>query len=171
MGPGTFPTAGFIPAGGTLRQRQNAGRINAWGLEAEAGGDLGADFSWRAAAAYTHARVNGGSAVPQLTGKRPAQAPAFSATAGAEWRPIEPLGLSLDLRYEGMRFEDDLNSRRLKAGLQADARAAWRFAPDTEAYVAVDNLGDARIAVGQTADNVTSYAEPRTFRVGVALRR
>src|SRR5581483_12343393 len=27
VGPATFPTAGFIPAGGTLRQRQNAGEI------------------------------------------------------------------------------------------------------------------------------------------------
>jgi len=171
VGPATFPTAGFIPAGGTLRQRQNAGRIKAWGVEGEASGDVGAAFSWRSAFAYTHARVVGGGSAPQLTGKRPAQAPAFTATAGLQWRPLERLGLSADLRYESLRYEDDLNSRRLKAGLQLDARAAWRVSPSAELYLAADNLADEQLAVGQTADGVTSYAEPRTVRVGFSYRR
>ncbi|KAK0360526.1 hypothetical protein LTR94_026963, partial [Friedmanniomyces endolithicus] len=33
QGPATFPRAGFIPAGGVLRQRQNAGTIEAKGVE------------------------------------------------------------------------------------------------------------------------------------------
>ncbi|PSJ20233.1 TonB-dependent receptor, partial [Halomonas sp. ND22Bw] len=32
-GPATFPLAGFVPAGGVLRQRLNAGTIDAWGVE------------------------------------------------------------------------------------------------------------------------------------------
>ena len=171
VGPATFPVAGFIPAGGALRQRQNAGVINAWGVEGEADGDLAASLGWRAAFAYTHARVDGEGAAPQLTGLRPAQAPAFTATGGFDWRPIARLMLSTELRYESLRYEDDQNSRKLKAGFQADARASWRFAPDTDIYVAAENLADARIAVGQTADGTTSYAEPRMVRVGVAYRR
>jgi len=171
VGPATFPTAGLIPAGGTLRQRQNAGVINAWGLEGDASGDLGAALGWRAAFAYTHARVDGGGSAPQLTGKRPAQAPAFTATGGLDWRPLDRLGLSADLRYESLRFEDDLNSRRLKAGLQVDARATWRIRADTEVYASLDNVGDGRLATGQTADGVTSYGQPRTFRVGLSIRR
>jgi outer membrane receptor protein involved in Fe transport len=170
-GPGTFPTAGFIPAGGVLRQRRNAGLIKAWGLEGEADGELGAALGWRAAFAYTHARVDGGASAPQLTGKRPAQAPALTATAGLDWRPLDRLSLSAELRYESLRYEDDLNSRKLKAGVQVDARAGWRIAEATEIYVAAENLADADIAVGQTADGVTSYAEPQTFRVGIAYRR
>jgi outer membrane receptor protein involved in Fe transport len=171
VGPANFPTAGFIPAGGTLRQRQNAGLIKAWGFEGDASGAIGEGLDWRAAFDYTHARVDGAGAAPQLTGKRPAQAPAFTTTAGLDWRPIERLGLSAEARYESLRYEDDLNSRRLKAGLQVDARAAWRLAADAEIYAALDNVGDARIATGQTADGVTSYGEPRTFRVGLAIRR
>ncbi|HKR87516.1 MAG TPA: TonB-dependent receptor, partial [Phenylobacterium sp.] len=170
-GPGTFPVAGFIPAGGTLRQRQNVGAINAWGFEGDASGEAAAKLGWRAAFAYTHARVEGKGAAPQLTGLRPAQAPAFTATGGLEWRPIERLGLSTELRYESLRYEDDLNSRKLKAGFQADARAAWRLALGADVYFAVENLGDAKIAVGQTADGTTSYAAPRMVRVGVAYRR
>jgi outer membrane receptor protein involved in Fe transport len=170
-GPATFPVAGFVPAGGTLRQRQNAGAINAWGFEGDAWGEVAATLTWRAAFAYTHARVDGKGAAPQLTGLRPAQAPAFTATGGLEWRPIERLGLTTELRYESQRYEDDRNSRVLKAGFQADARASWRVAPNTDVYVAVENLGDAKIAVGQTADGVTSYAAPRMVRVGFAYRR
>lgn len=171
VGPATFPTAGFIPAGGTLRQRRNAGLIKAWGFEGDVQGQVLTTLGWRAAFAYTHARVDGGGAAPQLTGKRPAQAPAFTATGGLDWRPLERLSLETELRYESLRYEDDLNSRKLKAGLQIDAKASWRFAADTDVYFAVENLGDAAIAVGQTADGVTSYAAPRLVRVGVEYRR
>ena len=171
IGPGTFPTAGFVPAGGVLRQRQNAGEIEAWGVEGEASGDLGTNLSWRTAFAYAHAEVDGGSAAPQLTGLRPAQTPRWTVTAGADWRPLERLTLSADLRYETMRWEDDLNTRRLAAGVQLDARAAWRVNRTTEIYISAENLGDEELEVGETADGVESYAAPRTFRIGVSIRR
>jgi len=88
-----------------------------------------------------------------------------------DWRPLAALNLSAELHYESLRYEDDLNSRRLKAGVQLDARAGWRVAQATEIYLAAENLADARIAVGQTADGVTSYAAPQTLRVGIAYRR
>jgi vitamin B12 transporter len=173
VGPGTFPTAGFIPAGGTLRQRQNAGKIEAWGLEAEASGDVGGEewLSWRAAAAYTDAEVHGGRSAPQLTGLRPAQTPKWTVTAGATVRPTYTFALSADLRYESARWEDDLNSRRLSAGVQLDARASWRFAENLEAFVAAENLFDEKLEVGETADGVESYSAPQTIRIGLTFRQ
>ena len=171
IGPGTFPTAGFIPAGGTLRQRRNAGEIEAWGVEAEASGELGARLSWRSALAYTDAEVHGGSSAPQLTGLRPAQTPKWTVTSGLDFHPAEAFDLSADLRYESLRFEDDLNSRRLSAGLSVDARASWRFAEHSEVYLAVENLTDAKIEVGETADGVESYSAPQTFRIGFSWRK
>ena len=171
VGPATFPVAGFIPAGGVLRQRRNVGEINAYGLE----GDIGADLSpaWRIRAAFSaiHARVDGAAAAAQLTGKRPAQAPALTVTAGARWRPVKRLNLDADLRYESRRFEDDLNQRALKAGTSLDLRAGWELSPTIEVYLAADNALDVDLAVGQTADGVTSYAAPRTIYLGFALRR
>ena len=168
IGPGTFPVAGFIPAGGVLRQRRNTGEINAYGLEGDVAADLSPAWSVRAAFSATHARVDGAA---QLTGKRPAQAPALTVTAGARWRPIERLSLDADLRYESKRFEDDLNTRTLKAGAGLDLRAGWKVSPTSEIYLAADNALDADLAVGQTADGVTSYSAPRTIYVGFALRR
>jgi vitamin B12 transporter len=170
-GPATFPVAGFVPAGGVLRQRQNVGVIEATGIELDAAADLSEELTLRAAVSATDAEVDGGSAAPQLTGKRPAQTAEVTVTAGAEWRPIEPLSLSLDLRYEGDRFEDDLNTRVLEAALGVDARAAWRVTTDAEVFLAAENLLDEAIEVGETADGIESFAAPRTVRIGFSLRR
>ncbi|RAK50691.1 TonB-dependent receptor [Phenylobacterium deserti] len=170
VGPGTFPTAGFVPAGGVLRQRQNAGEIKAWGLEGEASGELAATLAWQAAFAATRAEVDGGASAPQLTGKRPAQTPELTVTAGLDWRPASRLTLAADLRFESERYEDDLNSRKLAAGVQLDLRAGWRLNARQEIYIAAENLTDERLEVGETADGVESYAAPRTVRIGFAIR-
>src|SRR5690606_21057912 len=159
------------PAGGVLRQRRNAGEIEASGVELDLAADLSEALSVRAALGATHARVDGGASAPQLTGKRPAQTPELTITAGADWRPIEPLRLSADLRYESARFEDDLNLRKLEPAVLVDLRAAWQVRDDAEVYIAADNLLDAEIEVGETADGVESFAAPRMLRVGFSLRR
>jgi vitamin B12 transporter len=171
VGPATFPLAGFVPAGGTLRQRQNAGEIDAWGVEGDASGDLATTLSWRTAFAYTHARVDGGSSAPQLTGLRPAQTPEWTITGGLDWRALEKLTISGQVRYVSTQFDDDQNLRRLPPGAELNGRAAWSLAPGQEIYLAVDNLADAKISTGKTADFVDSYSEPRTFRVGYSYRR
>ena len=174
IGPGTFaalPNAGFIPAGGTLRQRQNAGEIDAWGVEGDATGDLTRALSWRAAFAYTHARVDGGSVAPQLTGLRPAQTPEWTATAGLDWRPLEKLTLNASARYVSSQFDDDQNVRRLAPGAELDLRGAWSLGPGQEVYLMVDNVADVKISTGKTADFVDSFSEPRTFRIGFSYRR
>ena len=70
-----------------------------------------------------------------------------------------------------LAFEDDQNIRRLAPGAELNLRAAWSLAPDEEVYLAVDNAADAKISTGKTADFVTSFSEPRTFRVGFTYRR
>ncbi len=171
IGPGTFPVAGFIPASGVLRQRRNVGVIKAYGLEGDVAADLAPNWTVRAAFSATRARVDGGDQAGQLTGKRPAQAPALTVTAGAMWKPIDRLTLDADLRYESRRFEDDLNLRGLKAGTSLDLRAGWALTPTSEVFVTAENALNVDLAVGQTADGITSYAAPRTIQVGFSLRR
>jgi len=125
----------------------------------------------RAAAAWTDAEVNGAAAAPQLTGLRPAQTARLTTTAGLVWRPVDAAVLEVDARHEGERFDDDLNTRRLKAAVTLDARAAWTFAPGTEVYIALDNLADARIPAAVAGDGAVSLAAPRTVRMGLTLRR
>jgi outer membrane receptor protein involved in Fe transport len=169
QGPGTFPRAGFVPAGGVLRQRQNAGTIEATGLELNGEYRLGTALTLVAAASVTDAEIDGGTAAPQLTGLRPAQAPVWSATAGADWQTTERLTLSARARYESRRFDDDLNSRVLDAALTVDGRAEFALGEGTSLYAAVDNLFDEDVAVSQTGDAITGFGPPRTARIGLSL--
>ncbi|HYD45768.1 MAG TPA: TonB-dependent receptor, partial [Phenylobacterium sp.] len=169
-GPGTFPRAGFVPSGGVLRERRNAGRIEAWGLEAEARRRLGDRLTLDAAVAFTNAEVDGGGQAPQLTGLRPAQAPRWSARAGADWRAAERLSLKGELFYEGRRFDDDLNSRVLSPALTLDLRAEWRLRRALSLYASLENALDAKVETAETADGVESFTAPRLLRVGLALR-
>jgi outer membrane receptor protein involved in Fe transport len=169
-GPGTFPLAGFVPPGGVLRQRRNAGDIDAYGIEAEVRRSWRA-FDLRLAGAYTHAEVDGGAQAPQLSGLRPAQTPRVAASAEGTWRPIAPLSLRAVVRYESARFDDDLNSRKLSAGADVSLRADWTLPKGITAYAAAENLFDQKIETAETADGIESYDAPRTLRIGLILRR
>ncbi len=168
-GPGVFPRAGFVPEGGVLRQRQNAGTIGAWGAELNGSVQVSKALSLNAAASWTDAEVDGGTAAPQLTGLRPAQAPEWSATAGLDWRATDRLTLSAAARYESARFDDDLNSRVLDAAVTLDARAEWTLTNQAMLWLAADNLFDEDVEVSETGLGVAGYGPPRTVSAGIRL--
>ena len=113
--------------------------------------------------------MDGGREAPQLTGKRPAQAPQVTATAVLDWRATERLTLAADLRHESARFEDDLNSRRLAAATSVDAEASYRILPSTRIFLQLRNVLDEAVETGRTADGVVGYDAPRTVRVGLSF--
>ncbi|GAN00327.1 tonB-dependent receptor [alpha proteobacterium U9-1i] len=171
-GPGTFfaaelPPGIFVPAGGAFRQRRNAGGIDAYGVEAEAHGDLRDLLRWRAALNYTDAAMQGGA----LDGLRPAQSPEWSATAGLAWEAPTGTTFSADISYESARFEDDLNSRELAPATTVDLRVDQRLTQELSIYAAFDNVTDEAVETAETADGVESFGPPRAFRVGVRLSR
>ena len=170
-GPATFPIAGFVPAGGVLRQRENAGSVDATGLEADSDLRLTDRLHLTAGLAYTYASVDSTRLTPQLEGRRPALTPRFTATAQARYALAPRLELALDARYESARFDDDLNTLRLRPALTFDARAEWRMRPGLGLFVAADNLLDTAVQTAETADGVYSYDAPRLVRVGLRLRR
>ncbi len=169
VGPGTFPRVGFLPAGSVYRQRQNLGRIEAWGLEADAAWRLGA-LDLRAALAATEAEVTRAVAAPQLEGLQPAQAPELTATMGALWRINPAWSLAIDARWESARWEDDLNTRRLSPALNADARLTWALTERAGLSLMVENLFDEDIEIGETATGVESFAPARIVSIGLSLR-
>jgi outer membrane receptor protein involved in Fe transport len=169
-GPGTFPIAGFLPAGGLLIQRENVGYIQAFGAEGEADYQLTDAFGVRAAFSYTDAEVHGGTQAPQLTGKRPLQTPRLTLTGGIVVQPHQLLTLEAYVRYETVRFSDDLNTLPLPEATTVDARATVHVLPDLDFYAAVDNLFNAQIASAKGADGVLTIDAPRMFRAGLTYR-
>jgi outer membrane receptor protein involved in Fe transport len=166
-GPGIFPPGVFVPAGGAYRQRQNAGTIDAAGVEAEAHGELSERLSWRAALNYTNAEFTSGP----LKGLRPAQTGEWNLSARLDWRPFELTTLSAALSYESARFEDDQNSRELGAATVLDLRAEQKLFGGVSFFAALDNALDADVETAETADGIESFGPPRTLRAGLVLRR
>jgi len=168
-GPYTDPVEGLIPAGGLLLRRENVGDVEAYGIEAEVSARWTDRLSTRAAVSWTHARVNGGSAAPRDTGKIPTETPEVTVTAGAAWTPLARITLLADLRYEGARFDDDLNTLRLGAATTISLRAEWRPRPNLDLFVQAANLFDVAVATGETASGVFNYGPPRTITAGVSI--
>ena len=156
-------------ASGVIRQRQNAGTIKAWGVELTGSAEVSDALSLNAALSWTDAELDGGSAAPQLTGLRPAQAPEWSATAGFDWRATERLTLAVAARYESDRFDDDLNSRTLDAAVTLDARVEWAVNDRALFWVAADNLFDEDVEVSETGTGVAGYGPPRVLSAGLRL--
>jgi outer membrane receptor protein involved in Fe transport len=167
-GPVTVSGLGTVPAGGLLIQRQNAGNIDAYGIESDAHWQATDWLTLTAAFDYVDAHVEGGAAAAQLTGKQPAQAPQTTITAGFRVVPLDRLTVGANLRYESTRFADDQNTLALAPATTVDARISYRLWNGLSAYVAGDNLFNARVATTESADFVTNYASPRVLRIGLS---
>jgi outer membrane receptor protein involved in Fe transport len=168
QGPGTFAGAGFIPAGGTLIQRENAGIIDALGIEAETRLKWNERYSLRLAGDYVHARVNGGDEAPQLDGLQPAQAPRWTVTVGLLASPWPDWQASVDYRYESLRYADDLNTMNLGSSRLLTVQLARTVHRHVQLFVELDNALNAAIATTESS-GVVSYAAPRAVLVGVRM--
>lgn len=157
---------------GVTFQRENAGDVNAIGLEGDATWKVLDNFDLRTAFSITDARVKENpSAIPpgqpSFTGNRPAQAPPVTITAGATWRPVERVSLDANLHWESTRFEDDQNTMRLGSALLLDLEVAYRFADAYSAFIRVENVANANVVTAEAADGTLSYGQPRAFEVGL----
>ncbi|HEY1708411.1 MAG TPA: TonB-dependent receptor [Rhizomicrobium sp.] len=168
-GPGVFPVAGFLPAGGLLIQRQNVGDIDARGLEGEAKWQAGPTLVFRLAGDWINARVNGAATNPQLDGRRPSQAPAATVTGGFDAILMDNITASADLRYESVRWADDQNTLRLAPDVTVNAKLAWVFAPMWSVFVMGENLFNEGVQTTEAADGTLSYGTPRLISAGISF--
>jgi outer membrane receptor protein involved in Fe transport len=167
-GPGLFPGVGFVAAGGTYRVRENLQSLRSVGMEANAQLVLG---RWQVDAGLSRvfAVVDGGPEAPALTGKRPAQAPDFWATLGLGYT-AERWQARLDLRHEGPRFEDDLNTRMLSGATLVDLGVEIRATPRLAFTLDVQNAANVVVETGFSG-MLVERAEPRTVLLGLRLAR
>lgn len=173
-GPGVLPRVGFLPAGGTLRQRLNAGEIRAKGLEGSltwtpVGTGPRPEVALRLS--MVDANVDGGRLLPALSGLRPAQSAPWASYLGVTLPFGDGHQLTVALRGEAARFEDDLNTRRLKAYQALDLRASWAFRRDLDIFVAGENVTGTAIATAISGAGIVSKTSAPLWRIGFTVTR
>ena len=164
-GPGTFPQVGFVAAGGAFRQRLNLDAVTVKGIEADASVQIG---GWQASAslAWADPRVKASGLAAGLDGLRPAASPQISASATFGWTS-ERLGGSLTARHFGAQFDDDQNLRRIAAVTTLDASARLALWRGLSVEARAENIGDAQVVSGVSADGLIDRAQPRTLWLGL----
>ena len=163
-GPGTFPIVGFVPSGGTGRQRLNLDQLQVRGLELTAEWRPAPTLSLNAAYLDNDAIVRRTTLAPALAGKRLAQVPRHSAVFGAEWRAGR-LRLTPRVRVIGRQFEDDENLLLLGTAVVADLGAGFALGRG-ELFLIIENLGAERLETGRSADGLVNTGTPRLTLAG-----
>ena len=169
-GPGTFPGAGFVAAGGSYRRRQNLEAVESRGVELDAQFRLG---GWTLSGGYSYAdaKVRAAGAAASLNGLRPAQTPRHSASVGVGWTSSGGALASASLRYGGAQYEDDLNRQLLPDAITLDGALRWPLARGVAVEARAENLFDERVVAGIGSDGLIERATPRTLWIGLRLGR
>jgi outer membrane receptor protein involved in Fe transport len=157
------------PPGTTCRQRQNLDLARIAGVEAEL--EVRPARDWRLLAAYlfTDARVVDAPNQPALEGNRLAQVPRHTASLGVQYRHPAILDATVNVRYVGQQFEDDLNTLPLGSYVTVDLFASRQVMRWLEVFAGVENLLDRTYTTGRTGEGVVSIGAPRLARGGVRL--
>ncbi|MCV6603786.1 MAG: TonB-dependent receptor, partial [Porticoccaceae bacterium] len=158
----------FVPAGGVLRQRANIDRTDIDGLELESEFRLGEHTELVVRYLYADSRIRSFAANPSLVGNRPVQTPRHSVFSA--FRQSFFWGkLTLQGRYSGSQFDDDLNQRRLPGVFTANLAAAYRVNETVSVSLAVENLFDRTVISAVSATGLETLAQQRFWRAGVEV--
>jgi outer membrane receptor protein involved in Fe transport len=173
-GPGTVAPCGFVPAGGVCRQRQNLGRTQIRGVEAEL--EYRPFVPWTLSGSYlfNDTEVLSAPNQPALEGKRIAQVPEHQFTLKLTYTNPALLNFYIQGRYVGDQFEDDLNSLKLGDFFVVDLML-WRPIPIPkvsagEVFLGVENLFDRTYEAGKTTDGIVTIGAPLLVHGGIRVR-
>lgn len=167
---GVIAPCGFVPTGGSCRQRGNIDRIGIFGAEVQSEIRLSKTLRLAAFYGYTDASVSRDDGAPALAGNRLAQVPRHQGSLSAHWQPIAlPLRASVTLRGQSRQFEDDLNQRALEGFAALDVSAQWQVRDGIAVRADIVNITDQEIQAGRTANGLITRAQPLTASFGVQI--
>ncbi len=168
-GGGVVEPWGFIPAGGSGRQRRNLDRVDVKGLEAGFLWETDADWILRAGYLLTDSEIRRSKDQPDLAGAQLAQMPEHQAYASLGYDGGGKLRAQLEGRWTSRVADDDLNTRYLEEAFVVNASIGWRFTPEIEGILSVENLFDEAIQVSRSGTGVIGVGTPRIWQAGVRL--
>jgi iron complex outermembrane receptor protein len=157
------------PAGTTCRQRQNLDLARIRGIETEL--EFRPAKDWRLLASYifTDTTVVHASRQRSLDGRRLAQVPQHGASVGVRYENPALVNVSVNARYTGSQFEDDLNTLPLGSVFVVDLFLSRKLTKWSEAFLGIENLFDATYSTGRTSEGVVSIGAPFLVHGGVRL--
>lgn len=152
---------------GSQRQRQNLGAATIFGLEAWADLRPLPGLGFTAAYTLSDAQVTSAPGRPELVGRWLPQAPVHRGLAAATFDRREWLAATVQARFVGEQFEDDLNERPLPGYAVVDVSLSRELGGGVSLFAVVENLFDRRYLTGRAG--VDTLGAPRSFRAGVRL--
>ncbi|MEO0412161.1 MAG: TonB-dependent receptor [Pseudomonadota bacterium] len=168
---GFIAPCGFVPTGGSCRQRGNIERSRATGVEVAAGTELHDQFSASLFYGYTRAKITRSAVNPALEGKRFAQVPTHQGSIDLRWTaPSSDINGSLIVRAQSKQFDDDLNTRALSAFAAVDLAVRWQIDETVTVRLEGINLTDTQIEAGQSSDGLITRGQPLTVRFGLSAQ-
>jgi outer membrane receptor protein involved in Fe transport len=147
------------------RERENLGRTRSRGVEAEVTARLAPGLTLAAGGALDDATVVSFAAEPALVGNRVPEVPRESLSLGLTYEREQVASFSLQARYVGQQFDDDLNQLPLRSWTGLDATATRPLPRGLAVFVAGENLFGNRAEVARTP--LLTLGAPRLLRVGV----
>jgi outer membrane cobalamin receptor len=150
------------------RERRNLGRTRSRGVEAEV--DFNITSYWHISAGYLFADATVRRAPQDVTlqGLWIPQVPRNQFTLQSVYSHPRYVTATMQFRASGKQFDDDQNRLPLGSFAVIDMMVARPLTRYIEAFVAVQNLLDAKYAVGRTP--LETLGMPRMLRGGVRLR-
>ncbi|MFL2771676.1 MAG: TonB-dependent receptor plug domain-containing protein [Rhodospirillaceae bacterium] len=159
----------FIPSGGSLRQRQNLGRVQTWGAEIDAILSLSPLFDLRAGYMFSNPVIKKSLSSQKLIGNRLAQVARHQATLQLRFQPTFNTIATIDLLASSRQFEDDQNLRQLDSFMTVNAQFAYNVSQSIELYLAAENIFGTRVEAGRSAAGLVTYGAPAFLWVGIRL--
>lgn len=147
----------------------NAPKAHSYGLEAELGWKLLANLSVRAGIGLLETEVDRTEQpVDPTLGKSFQRSPGLSLSGAIDWRPVEPLQLSAQVRHQSGYFSDDANTEALRIGASTivDTRASYDFGR-VQLVAYARNLLDQFTVTNLFNPNFASTGRPREIGIGV----
>ena len=144
------------------------GRLRSRGVELEASYRL--DSSWLFTGSYTFDdAVLSESDDPNLVGKQVRQVAKHQWVVRTSFDRPSIVSSSVQARYVGDRFEDDLNTLPVEQLFVVDFMVSRIVARWAEAFVTVENVFDEDYEVRVTSSGLTEIGAPRLIQAGLRL--
>ena len=149
------------------RERQNADELGSSGVEVE--GDLRPHprVTVSLFGAFTSAHYTNTPKQPAIQDNRVPQVPRYHVGAGIIADTPHVATFSVQARFVGDQYEDDLNTLVLENYAVVDGSATRPLARQVQLYLGVENLFDVEYDTGRT--NIRTIGWPLTVRAGIRV--